>query len=145
MTQLAEATRAVLALIADQGPLSIADMLGMDEIEPILADQSATVRGRVLTLSTAGYLSNFKPRSDKPVEYSVTKAGQRVLRVSMCGGGSVAGPRPAPSGQYVGTELRPFTARPGAMDAFTKPSLVNGQEQPRVAPKIISSQPEPRV
>ena len=31
------------------------------------------------------------------------------------------------AGQYDGAELRPYNGRPGAMDAFDKPSLVNGQ------------------
>ena len=43
-------------------------------------------------------------------------------------------PTPAPqinkmAGTYDGAELRPFTGRPGAMDAFDKPSLINGQRQ----------------
>lgn len=37
---------------------------------------------------------------------------------------------------YQGTELKPFTGRPGAMDAFDKPSLVNGKQVPRKAPSI---------
>ena len=43
---------------------------------------------------------------------------------------------------YHGAELRPFTGRPGAMDAFGFPSLVNGVAVPRVRPVIISAQPE---
>lgn len=30
-------------------------------------------------------------------------------------------------GQYDGAELRPYQGRPGAMDAFSKPSLINGE------------------
>ena len=31
------------------------------------------------------------------------------------------------AGKYDGAELRHYDGRPGAMDAFSKPSLVNGQ------------------
>ena len=30
---------------------------------------------------------------------------------------------------YDGAELRPYQGRPGAMDAFSKPSLINGERQ----------------
>lgn len=43
-------------------------------------------------------------------------------------------PAKAPTGRYSGTELRAFTTRPGAMDAFTLPSLVNGQPVPAHRP-----------
>ena len=34
------------------------------------------------------------------------------------------------AGSYDGAELRPYTGRPGAMDAFTKPSLVGNSRMP---------------
>lgn len=44
---------------------------------------------------------------------------------------------------YQGTELKPFTGRPGAMDAFSKPSIVNGKPVPRQAPRIdMTSKPK---
>jgi hypothetical protein len=46
---------------------------------------------------------------------------------------------------YDGSHLRPYEGRPGAMVAFTLPSLVNGKSVPRVAPKLIASQPEPKA
>lgn len=42
---------------------------------------------------------------------------------------------------YRGEALRPFTGRPGAMHAFTLPSLVNGTRSARVRPVLISAQP----
>lgn len=33
-------------------------------------------------------------------------------------------------GKYDGAELRPYEGRPGAMDAFTKPSLVGDKLMP---------------
>lgn len=44
---------------------------------------------------------------------------------------------------YQGTELKPFTGRPGAMDAFTKPSIVNGKPTERKAPMNITSKVQP--
>lgn len=41
--------------------------------------------------------------------------------------------------KYVPNELKPFDGRPGAMDAFKLPSLMNGVATPRVAPKIMSA------
>lgn len=38
---------------------------------------------------------------------------------------------------YCGAELRPYTGRPGAMDAYRLPSLVNGKAAPRVAPMLM--------
>ena len=32
-------------------------------------------------------------------------------------------------GTYDGAELRSYTTRPNAMDAFTKPSVINGERQ----------------
>ena len=37
-------------------------------------------------------------------------------------------------GRYDGAELRPYTGRPGAMDAFSLPSLVQGQQVPARRP-----------
>lgn len=37
-------------------------------------------------------------------------------------------------GRYDGAELRPYTGRPGAMDAFNLPSLVQGQQVPARRP-----------
>lgn len=49
--------------------------------------------------------------------------------------------RPADQ-HYHGEELRPFTGRPGAMDAFSFPSVVNGQRVERVRPMLIGGKPE---
>lgn len=47
-------------------------------------------------------------------------------------------------GDYAGAELRPFDGRPGAMVAFSLPSLVDGQRVPRRAPVIIGGRGEVR-
>jgi hypothetical protein len=43
------------------------------------------------------------------------------------------------AGSYDGRELRPYEGRPGAMDAFTLPSLQNGKRVPRKAPVIVAA------
>lgn len=48
------------------------------------------------------------------------------------------------NGHYDGRELQPFTGRPGAMDAFSLPSLQAGERVPRRAPRLIASNPEVR-
>lgn len=40
-------------------------------------------------------------------------------------------------GRYDGAELRPYTGRPGAMDAFRLPSLVQGQSVPARRPSAM--------
>lgn len=40
-------------------------------------------------------------------------------------------PHQVPLDQYQGTELHPYNGRPGAMDAFDKPSLFMGRLQYR--------------
>ena len=40
-------------------------------------------------------------------------------------------------GTYDGAELRPYEGRPGAMDAFELPSVVNGERVPRTAPRLL--------
>jgi hypothetical protein len=50
---------------------------------------------------------------------------------------SRSSPRLAPldkGNHYIGAELRPFAGRPGAMDAFNLPSLVNGERVPARRP-----------
>lgn len=41
------------------------------------------------------------------------------------------------SGNYMGAELQPYSGRPGAMDAFELPSVVNGERVPRIAPRLL--------
>lgn len=51
-------------------------------------------------------------------------------------------PPPMQTGErYDGAELKPFQGRPGAMQAFTLPSLQNGESVPRKPPCIISAAP----
>lgn len=63
----------------------------------------------------------------KPLWRQHTPADAELLRAKA--------ERPAyGAGDYIPTELRAFTDRPGAMDAFTLPSLVNGQPVPARRP-----------
>lgn len=49
------------------------------------------------------------------------------------------------SKHYNGAELRPFTGRPGAMDAYSLPSLKNGKQVPagRIKPMLVGKPLEP--
>ncbi len=42
---------------------------------------------------------------------------------------------------YTGAELRPYTGRPGALDAYKLPSLIDGQRVDRRPPTIMSASP----
>ncbi len=46
-----------------------------------------------------------------------------------------------PQTLYTGADLRAYTGRPGAMDAYHLPSLHNGQRQPRRVPIIMGAGP----
>jgi len=46
-------------------------------------------------------------------------------------------PKTSPTGRYDGAELKPFTGRPGSMDAYGLPSLRNGVRTTYSGPKPI--------
>lgn len=50
-----------------------------------------------------------------------------------------ASQRCAPTGTYCGTELRPYTARDGALRAFDLPSVENGKTVPRERPILLGT------
>lgn len=59
---------------------------------------------------------------------------------------AVATPRDQPPiGQYAGRELRPYTGRPGAMDAFRLPSRQGGHFVPRRPPIVLGAGPQIRL
>lgn len=43
---------------------------------------------------------------------------------------------------YAGAELKPYTGRPGAMQAFSLPSVDNGQRIERKRPMLIGGKPD---
>jgi hypothetical protein len=50
-------------------------------------------------------------------------------------------PKTSPSGRYDGAELKPFTGRPGSMDAYALPSLNSGVRTAYSGPKpMLTSQ-----
>ena len=64
--------------------------------------------------------------------YRISAAGRRELLHAPRAHGAIvpSGTAPAPirhPGTYDGAELRPYQGRPGAMDAFALPSLINGR------------------
>jgi hypothetical protein len=96
------------------------------------------VRIHLSTLSNKNLAHNTTP-GGRPGVYLWGPAPSPVAQ------GAVAAPR-APlvpysseTDSYQGGELRPFAGRPGAMVAFTLPSIVNGQPVERARPLLISA------
>lgn len=69
--------------------------------------------------------------------------GNKVHAAYAWGGNPATSTRPTVEkrgdGTYDGRELRAYCGRPGAMDAFTLPSLQNGKAVPRKAPILMAA------
>ena len=142
MSLLTAPDRALLELIRQQGETTITELLDLDEIEAIMdAEPGASLRSRIARLRACGYLAGLKHPTSTRTAYSLSDTGLRALRmVTSVTLGAVAAPRTTHSREsYSGAELQPFTGRPGAMDAFAKPSREGGQLVPRRRPTLISS------
>lgn len=106
-----------------------------DAKEPMSCPQIAALAGIKLRLAQAIVGNMVQVGAAHNVN-----AGTSPTRY-MRGSGFVAAIRtaePLTRGSYDGAELRPFSARQGAMDAFALPSLANGQRIQRKAPCIMS-------
>lgn len=77
-----------------------------------------------------GVLDSFKDPSGLGHLYRVIPAEPKPNRIQPVRPGTT-------SGYYMGAELRPYEGRPGAMDAFELPSVVNGERVPRTAPRLL--------
>lgn len=144
MSNLAQATHLLLVLIEMHGPATVAELLDLPDaqIGPVLEDESLSVRGRIMVLRDAELVIGTKRPSTAATEYEITDKGRlvRLQGYSEPYVGQVAAPRTSVvEGDYDGAELRPFTARPGAMDAFAKPSLQGGQVVERRPPVLMGS------
>lgn len=155
MTLLAPTSIAVLRHISQLGGATRADI----ERAALVANPAV----RLSTLAKQGFIRS--DHSGRPVCYHMTGKGDAVLinptRRSPAKGTGKAAARESLGNRYAtpalraasshvdpnayqGAELRPFTGRPGAMDAYSKPSVVNGQPVPRVRPMLIGAKPTPR-
>ena len=145
--KLTQAQRDLLGLISEHGPVSIRSLLDLPGIDSILDGLDNSLRGEIINLRTAGYIEGgrvYRSDTERLNEYVLTDAGRSVLLPRLLV--NVAQSRqPVTAGPYGGAELRPFTARPGAMQAFTLPSLQGGQRVERRIPMLMgSSVPEAR-
>lgn len=160
MTQgrpLSPHTVAVLQALAKSptplGRLDIASAIGLSN-KP---EQVSCILQRACATGLLGYtVGTCSPKGCRRMHlYSLTADGTRKLRDELAAAGDdtaaepddapppVAAPRTtAPSGQYLGPELRPYSGRPGAMDAFAVPSLQGGQRTPRRAPIVLGAGPQ---
>jgi len=101
--------------------------------------QKASVRLRLSPLTRRGLVVSSRVGSHKTI-YTVTDAGHKVLQPP-APVGKLTPPRGLNhdrSALYCGSELKPYTGRPGAMAAFDLPSLVGGQRIERTAPAIFA-------
>lgn len=97
----------------------------------------SNTHGLLMTLRERGYLSEHvgRQRNGSPTTmYSVSVKGKDALKKSEDESNCTPGIEPVPAlaaapiapsgGVYGGSEMRPYTGRPGAMDAFKFPSRV---------------------
>ena len=119
--------RAQIDMLRQVAQLGIgnASTLGAQRVSHRRVLQSLAARGLVnaITVQTAA-------RGD--THYRISAAGRRELLQAPRAHGAIvpSGTAPAPirhPGTYDGAELRPYQGRPGAMDAFALPSLINGR------------------
>lgn len=102
-------------------PVRIAEIMGI---------AVSSVRAAINPLRDTGAITNVGTQS-KPM-YVMSRVAQTKQRVAV---------KYVPSGCYDGAELRPFDGRPGAMDAYSLPSLRDGQRYPYngIRPQLVGS------
>jgi hypothetical protein len=142
--------RLLLRLIVDHGPIS-EPALRREEVAQATAMPGGSFRDRVLTLVGMGYAYRAHPGNGKPSMVSATAVGAAALEAPAAPittadeAATVRSIYVTDGGTYTGGELQPFTGRPGAMDAFTLPSIQGGKRVARKAPAIMSVSPTPRA
>lgn len=145
-----------LRVVQKHGPASLA-LLRRAEPRPVPAEP---LLDRLSDLVGFGLLQRSRKQRGGPVLYALSKAGASALRkhdgapapAPAPAAVTVAPPAPcapryfAKAGNYDGAELRPYTGRPGALDAYRLPSVVNGRQVERVrAPIIVGGTKPDRV
>ncbi len=111
--------------------------------EPLTAEQIAT-RSGVAVPAVRQHLSNICARGD--AHRVAWRCGRRTFAAgpSPHAAASFMPVRPSTvDGIYEGRELLPYTGRPGAMQAFDLPSLVNGVRVARRRPQLVSTEASP--
>ena len=103
---------------------------------------------RVLSLTAKGYRLLRETNAAQTAARTAAQAGTDAATAQdtehdLPEALAVATPRDQPpSGQYAGRELRPYTGRPGAMDAFRLPSRQGGHLVPRRPPIVLGAGPQ---
>lgn len=145
---------ATLRTIEKHGPISLA-VLRNTENRAIKGPPTEPLSDRLGDLLGLKLIQRTRPNRGSAVVYSITPEGAAALAsasferaadamramsdstaqlatVTADFSRYVAEPRHyVKPGSYDGAELRPYTGRPGALDAFMLPSVVNGQIVPR--------------
>lgn len=112
--------------------------LTVDELAQRTGHARAAIRSALNGLVQRGHVENATPHQ-LPARYRWSrKRGWTAPEAS-------TDPRVRfPDGLYDGRELHPYCGRPGAMDAFALPSLVDGVRVPRRAPMLVGESLEPK-
>ena len=127
VTKTGELALCILRTLRDKGPQT-ADQLIKD-----LRRDAYSVRRNIYNLTSNGRAEAIKEAGEETL-FQITRVGRMVLTDD-----SPASTREMPRTPYTGAELRPYEGRPGALDAFTLPSLVNGRRTPRAVPALIQA------
>lgn len=96
------------------------------------------VRIHLSTLSNKNLAHNITPNG-RPGMYLWGPAPTPVAQGAVAGSRAPLVPYSSATDSYRGGELRPYAGRPGAMVAFTLPSIVNGQPVARARPLLIAA------
>ena len=102
----------------------------------IRADKRDTLR----SISLPGSLPP-KPHSASPAYLPRSAATAHAAATATQGDGPDHPRNMHNTAHYTGAELRPYTGRPGALDAYKLPSLIDGQRVDRRPPTIMSASP----
>ena len=150
-------TPATVLTIHQAATLKIAQAFGpatlaiIHRYAPDPKPRSDALRARLEALARMGLIGKTTPGKSLAPVYGITGKGRRALGAhndkpalrlersprSMHFSEPANYLRP---GSYNGAELRPFDGRPGAMDAFQLPSLVDGRQVERVrAPRPMAA------
>lgn len=132
----ARTIHAIVATVTD----TLHDQPPVQDIRPILQHLQARGLVRAITPQMQGHATPADParaqvQAANDTTWEPTDHGRQVLR-SYAGGTrpTTAAPRDttqwATTGNYTAPELRPYTGRPGAMDAHNLPSLIGGKLVP---------------
>lgn len=139
---LSKLNLAVLAAVAQHGPIRQAELNAIDVLE---SRRPAGGFSNCLDALNRQCLVRSESVTDgkrNVFHWSVTDKGRRLLaaRSATIKDCTIAAPREALSeGSYDGRDLRPFTGRAGAMRAYELPSLdANGERVQRVRPASLA-------